>query len=272
VAFQSVPLSRLRIRDERSFAHIALYGDLKARLVADGYQFRVPAKGDANLSWSRALFLNLTFWNAGDNNDVLEDASIDADVVAHAAWHHVVRLALDDGQGPATADALLFGESVASAFDLYLVGRVLGHVRRSAFLASQVPAMTRAAMDAGQSEADVEALLHAVADDPEQAFEDLRALLFDLSMLLVRGPGGADVDAAAATLDSFRAHRFAGLLHHYELATWVLYARAYGRPSTSPDARVQQLDADTRAAPVALDWLQARCLAAPPTDPSLTTG
>jgi hypothetical protein len=248
VRFRSVTLAELHVEDERSFRHVGLYDDLKRALVRDGYRFRVPAKGEA--PWDRVLFLNLTFWDAAAQGDVLATASIPADVVAHVAWHHLARRAL--GPASTSADALFLGEAIASAFDLYLVGRLLGHAPDAQFLETQVPAMAEVAESAGMPEDRFEALLDEVAKDPERAFEDLRALLFDATTALVRCEG---IDAAAEAIARFDDHRFGALLHHYELSNWILYARAHAAGQLAPNPAVREVDAALRATPIALDWL-----------------
>jgi hypothetical protein len=253
---RSATLDQLTIRDERAFRHIGLYDVLKQRLLDDRFVFRIAEPG---ASWQRVMFLNLTFWNAAEPSDVLEDATIEADVVCHAAWHHAARKALapsgEAAGAPMTADALFLGESIASAFDLYLVGRILGHVKTSSFLATQVPAMAAVAADAGLPAKGFEALVRTVADDPERAFEDLRQLLFDAATTLVTCDG---LDAGVAALGRFSTHRFAPLLHHYEVSNWVLYGRAYARGTTDPGVRA--IDHALREAPVSLDWLEHRWL------------
>lgn len=261
---RSATLDQLTIRDERAFRHIGLYGTLKQLLLDDRFQFRIAEK---NTAWQRVMFLNLTFWNAAEPSDVLEDTTIDADVVAHAAWHHATQRALANTGAPLTADALFLGESIASAFDIYLVGRTLGHgspsgKNSSSFLATQVPAMASVAADAGLSAKGFEALLRTVSDDPERAFEDLRQLLFDAATTLVTCDG---IDAGAEALDRFSTHRFAALLHHYEVSNWVLYGRAYARGTTDPGIRA--IDRALREAPVSLDWLEERWLTASPATP-----
>jgi hypothetical protein len=220
-------------------------------LRRDGYRFRVPDPEPA--SWDRVLFLNLTFWDSAEGGDVLASATIPADVVAHVAWHHLAGKAI----GGASADAMLMGESIASAFDLYLVGRLLGHAPDAGFLETQVPAMAEVAEAAGMGGDAFEALLGEIARDPERAFEDLRALLFDVSTSLLACAG---VEAAALALARFEAHRFAPLLHHYELATWILSARAHAPAAHAPDPRVRALDAALRSAPVAIDLLEREWL------------
>jgi hypothetical protein len=152
----------------------------------------------------------------------------------------------------------VLGESIASAFDVYLVGRLLGHSPDSSFLASQVPRMSEVAQSAGLDDEDFEDLLQELASAPERAFEDLRQLLFDATVALVEA---RDLDEAATVLTSFRAHRFAPLLHHYELSTWVLRSRleragTHAEPAAGGEAH--GVDAALRASNDALAWLEKR--------------
>jgi len=144
----TVGLDDLIVTDEASFSHLALFSQLKLALRQSGQQFRVPQPG-SEISWDRAVFLNLTFWNNQEGGDVLCDATIPADVVCHVAWHSLAarKLALNGGASPSAscADALFFAEAIASAFDLYLVGRLLRNVPDSDFIATQVPIMAEAA-------------------------------------------------------------------------------------------------------------------------------
>lgn len=256
MSFRSLLLSELEIHDERTFRSVALYGRLKERLLADGYRFAVAAPVGESENWARVLFLNLTYWKGVAGGDLLAEDAIEADVVAHVGWHHAVgALLAQQGVAP-SSDALLFAEAVASAFDLYLLGRVFGRTDESEFLESAVPAITDVAMDAGLSEAEVEALFLGVVNDPEGAFESLRVLLFDVATALV---GCSSVEQAAAVLDAVQEHPYAPFLHHYELSNWVLYAQAHGG-SREADPAVRALDAALRAAPVSLELLALRCL------------
>jgi len=242
----------LEIEDESSFRHVALYADLKQVLREADYRFRVLPRALRG-RWDRAQLLNLSFWGADAGGDVLVDRYLPADVVAHAAWHHLASRAIAVVPGAApTAGALFLGEAIASAFDLYLIGRLLGHSPDSSFLETQVPAMAEAADAAGLSAADFETMLGDIADDPEGAFADLRELLSDAAAALFASDS---VETALVALERFDDHRFASLLHHYELSNWVLYARAYARPSAPLEARVAAIDAAMRGAPVAFDWL-----------------
>src|SRR4051812_40451481 len=109
---RTVSLDALTIDDEDSFTHVGLYQDLKAVLKESGHRFSIPEPG-TNVTWDRALFLNLTFWGP-QAADVLCEDHLPADVVAHIAWHHLAstRLADPDETGAPSAAAALFGEAL----------------------------------------------------------------------------------------------------------------------------------------------------------------
>jgi hypothetical protein len=254
-AFREKTVDELSVDDEPSFRHVALYADLKEILLRDRYVFRILPKQSAG-RWDRALLLNLTYWGA-TGGDVLESDRVPADVLAHAAWHHLAAGALGIVPGVApSAEALFLGESIGSAFDIYLVGRLLGRAPRSSFLETQVSAMAHASSAAGLGERDFELLLRDVARDPEGAFADLRQLLYDAAVSL-RACRGAD--EALAALVRFEAHRFGSLLHHYELSSWVLYALAYAGDGV--DRRVRELERALRAKRDPLLWLTSAWVA-----------
>jgi hypothetical protein len=256
---RTVSLDDLTIDDERSVAHVALYDRLKQALRRSGHRFRIPAAG-TRASWDRVLFLNLTYWGGEDGADVLCDDHIPADVVTHVAWHCVVSRQLAACPGiagtpptpPPTAAALFFAESVASAFDLYLVGRLIANAPDADFIATQVPILSDCAQEAGLSETAFTALLEEVSREPERAFEDMRALLLDAATGLYPCRGAGE---AQAVLEGFAGHRFEALLHHFQLSNWILYARAHAVRPSGPDPAVTEADAALRGAPVSLDWL-----------------
>ena len=253
--FERRTIEELTIVDEPSFRDIALYADLKKVLSRAAYSFRVmPAsyggRGD------RALLLNLTFWAADAGGDVLVTPELDADVVTHVAWHHLASRGLGVAGDKPSVAALFLGESIASAFDLYLVGRLLREASDSSFLETQVPAMADAAAGAGLPEDDFSKLLESIARDPASAFADLRALLFDAVSTLFACDTAEDALAALAAHDR---HRFASLLHHYELSNWVLYARAYA--GARDDARTTSVLEALESADDPLAWLTTHWIA-----------
>jgi hypothetical protein len=253
MALRDAFLEELTIDDDAVFSGIALYRGLKRHLAESSHRFRV-ADSATPLSWDRALFLNLTFWSPQDGADVLCDDHVPADVLAHVALHHIVNaeLAKVAGDTVPSPAALFFGESIASAFDLYLVGRLIVNAPHADFIVTQLPIMAEAAEQAGLSEGAFAQLIDGVAHDPERAFEDMRVLLFDVSMAL---HGCAGVNDALAILTRHASHRFASLLHHCQLSNWILYARAHAKPDAAQDDAVRNFDAALRRAPCSLDLL-----------------
>lgn len=246
-----VSLADLEIEDETSFRHVGLYPELKSVVHGLGPTFLAPAEG-TTLTWDRALLLNLVYWEPG-TSDVLTSRVIAADVVMHVAWHELAnRFVSGDVEGH------LLGESIASAFDIYLVGRLLGHSPESEFLESQVARMSEAASEAGVDEDAFQSLLTSASTNPEGAFESLRQLLFDASCAL----SCADTaERGLHILASFDDHPYAGLLHHFELATWVLRSKLASRAAPSIDLRAAERDAravdqELRASGDSLAWLE----------------
>jgi hypothetical protein len=247
---RQLTLDELRIEDESSFSHVGLYHELKKRLRDDGYRFRAPARG-VELSWDRAAFYNLTFWQSGDQGDVLVADRVPADVVVHVGWHHVAAAGLRDEA--TSVEGMFLAEAIASASDLYLVGRLLGHAPDADFLATQVPAMGDAAEAAGLDADGFEKLLNEVAEEPERAFEDLRALLFDAATSLVSCQSVVEAEKA---MQSLERRRFAPLLHHYELSNWVLSAKANAKTKAAVGGPVRTIDAELRAQKDSVAWLE----------------
>jgi hypothetical protein len=256
-AFNYRTVDELTIADEPSFRHVALYADLKNVLRCANYPFRVLPKASAGRA-DRACLLNLSFWEANAGGDVLIDEQIEADVVTHAAWHHLAARALaPEVGGRMSVEALFLGEAIASAFDVYLVGRLLGHAPRSSFLETQVPAMAETANATGLSEESFAKLLARLSRGPERAFADLRALLSDATAALF---ACHNAEQAHGVLLALNRRRFSALLHRYELSNWLLYARAYGRRER-PDARARAVDRALRKAKTPLDWLTEHWIA-----------
>ena len=252
MALRKITLRELRVTGARALRTDRYYPALSSRLLRDRYELRVEPKLDPN----RALLLNLSFWSPGDGADVIASRSIAADVVAHIAWHHVARQAL--GAAGTTVDGMLLGESIASAFDVYLVGRLLVLDASCEFLRSQIPALSEVAASAGLSAKKFQALLGALARDPEAAFADLRQLLFEVATQLLRARG---IDAANAVIESHRRDRFFSLLHHYNVSNWLLHSRAYGpKFSLQVDRRIAALDQAMRGADSELRYLARQWL------------
>jgi hypothetical protein len=248
-------LDDITIEDAATLRHVGVYRALVERVERDGMTFAVPGPDSPLAGVDPTRLLNLAFWHPGEVSEILPDPTLSADQLAHNAWHHVAQRAL--GEDAHSVAGLLLAEAVASAFDVYLVGRLLGQVPDAPFLESQVPAMSEAAAAADCDEARFAALLERMSAEPERSFEQLRSLLYDLSLELA---ASVDADAAAATLLRHADHPFAPLTHHYELPTWVLFARAYADPKASGEA-ARRADAALRQADDPIAWLETNWVA-----------
>jgi len=107
IAFDECVFDELTIDDESSFRHVALYADLKQVLRGAACRFRVLPPSLAG-RWDRAQLLNLAFWGVDAGGDVLVERHLPADVLAHAAWHHLANRAVGGAAGSAPTAAALF--------------------------------------------------------------------------------------------------------------------------------------------------------------------
>src|SRR4029079_14217523 len=97
----------------------------------------------------------------------------------HVGWHEVVRRELarrrPSPSEKAGAQALFLAEAIASAFHLYLVGRLLARAPECDFVTTQLPLMAECAAEAGLPQAGFSALLDEGVPEPGRALEDPRA-------------------------------------------------------------------------------------------------
>lgn len=230
-----VPLASLRQLDP-SLLRIPVVEALLARLARDRVRFLVPARGRA--SEGATDFLNRTFWTSA--GDVLASREAPVDVLAHAAWHHVVRAAAPR----ATVESALVGEAIASAFDLYLVGAALRVAPDADLLATQVPRLSEAAADGGMGARAFATVLKDAARDPEKVFGELYALLADAALKLAAVD---DPVRAAHVVDALATRRLGPLLFHYDVSGWLLHARAHAT-TRGADAAARAIDRTIRRA------------------------
>ena len=117
--------------------------------------------------------------------------------------------------------------------------------------------MADSAAGAGLTSRGFTRLLGSLAEDPAGAFADLRELLTDATTALLASRSSGEAYRAMARLDR---HRMAPLLPRYELANWVLHARAYGAGGAWTAARPPST-ARSRRHPVPLEWLTTHWVA-----------
>ena len=171
-----LPLAELTICDEADYAEVTLFGRLKQVLVDAGACYRIAVPDGPLAHWAPVALLNLTYWSPEEQDDILAEPELTGDVVAHRAWHHLAHRALKTASR--TVEGLLLGEAVASAFDIYLVGKLLSSAPDAAMLQSQLPLMAEVAEQAGLDEHAVQGVFERMADAPEESFEAMRSPTF----------------------------------------------------------------------------------------------
>ena len=62
-SLHTMTLDALTIDDAEAFEDLGLYRELERVVREGGLRFRVAREGSAHATWSRALFLNLTYWH-----------------------------------------------------------------------------------------------------------------------------------------------------------------------------------------------------------------
>ncbi|MDP3274756.1 MAG: hypothetical protein Q8Q09_06130 [Deltaproteobacteria bacterium] len=257
--FYQLTLDALRIDDEHVFESVEHFVALRETVREAGLTFRVAPEASVHAEWSRVLFLNLTYWHGSEgNSDALASRNIPADVVTHVAWHYLAQRAL---LGDFTGESMLMGECIASAYDLFLLGSLWCKKVDCDFVSALREALFAMFEEQGMTHHEFELWLDGLAHDPERAFEDLRALLFDLCVGLL---ASKSLDDAVAVFDAHSDRRFAGIVHHYELSNWLLHTRAYAATRLDMDPQVRALDASLRAAARPVQWLADTWIATPP--------
>ncbi|MEM1032896.1 MAG: hypothetical protein AAGN82_21300 [Myxococcota bacterium] len=242
---QRLAFGDIEVIDVERYRHVAEAARLLAAARALDLRFAMVEAGGPGEDEARLI--NLAFWHPDGVAEVLDEPYLTLDQVAHNVWHVAAARAL--GEEATRVEGLLLAEAVASAFDVYLIGRLLGHEPEAPLLETQVPAMSDAAGAAGRSDAEVAAMFEGFAAAPEESFGQLTQLLFATGRALVDAP---DPDAAAEVLRHSRTQPLGCLLHHYELPTWVLFARAYGTEGHAPAAAALAENIERSSDPVTL--------------------
>ena len=228
MSLQRISPADLVVDDEQSFETLAEYRALKSALLRSECPFLVTSEADGEQS---SRLLNLAYWDPAEFLEVLPEAALSADQFAHNALHYCGHRAL--GAAACSVEGILFVESIASAADIYWLGRLLTEDPYAGFLESQVPAMSEAAESAGVAADEFAGLLQAAAADPSAAFGALRRTLFDTAIALVNA---TSVDEADEVLRAEAEQPWSALRHHYALSNWVLFARINGDKGAENDA------------------------------------
>ncbi len=220
--------SELVIEDEADYRAAGL-GRLLALscgfLERAGVRFGVMPEGRGT-----ARLASLLSWQVAERLELLDEACVASDQLVHFALHQMVdrRLGHDDPY------AVLLAETIASASDLYLLGKLAATDREPAFLVDTMESFSAwFELYAGDPD-DLERLLASTVADPYAAMRSLcRYLLAATAPLLYP----RDERSVTDTLTKAARDRAYPLLHHYNTTNWVLSIRArYPRPAAPAEA------------------------------------
>ena len=133
---QRVPVSERTVEDEEAFGRLPFYRALRAWMDEADPVFLITNEGGDQPESARLL--NLAFWEPRSFMEVLTEPVVTADQLAHNALHHRGYEAL--GDAARCLEGLLLVESIASAMDVYWLGKLLAEAPYAEFLETQVPA------------------------------------------------------------------------------------------------------------------------------------
>ena len=181
-----------------------------ALLVLKDHRFiHLPGKGLSKM-------VDLLNWRAGARCEHIESRGIFADQAVHFAIHHVLEGVLG-GRQPQT---VLLAECVASASDMYLLGKLSEAGEETGFLSETIESYcSYYEMYAAEAE-QLEHLLSAFLDDPFKTMAETAIFLFSFGTALL-GPNWN-----RAVLTEMTANPYYPLVHHYNLTNWILSIRA----------------------------------------------
>ncbi len=229
-------IDRLQIAEAGRFgrAGVTLLEKAVALLRAEGTLF-LPL-GNNGLS----RLMNLLYWRAEAKREYVDGESVYADQVVHFALHQLVATRVSANHPRVD----LFAECLASAADVYLMGKLIQAGIESEFMQETLTSFGAYYEMYAQDERHFQRLLEQTGETPFTSMLELIDYLERFCLVLLK-PGEAD--AAQAELLPMTAHFFYPLVHHYHVANWVLTLR---------DRRSDGLEA-----PTGLGELRARIFA-----------
>ena len=182
-----------------------------AKKILHGHRFLCfpESKGIARL-------INLVHWDVDARREYVDGTGIHADQVIHLAVHHV----LSHLSGSDTPHAMLFAECLASATDLYLVGKLARVGHETDFVRDTLESFGMYYdMYAGDENA-METLITSLVDAPFQAMVRAADYLYRFGGRLL------NPTVEYVPLRDMESHYYYPLTHHYNMANWMLTIRA----------------------------------------------
>jgi hypothetical protein len=194
---------------------------LSLKMLAN-HRFAVIAEGRG-----MARLLNLLCWDAASGTEFLDDQEMPADQAIHMAIHQVIERDL----GSTTPEHMLLAETIASASDLYLLGKLAKAGEETAFVTETMESFSFYYETYAAKAEHLETLLQAVLTSPFMAMSQVADFLFETGLLLFQPLSNAEA------LRACTAHAFYPLIHHYNITNWIMAIRERHpdpRPTENP--------------------------------------
>lgn len=168
--------------------------------------------------------VNLLQWQVDQQLEYLDGDAVAADQVVHFALHHLWHRRI----GSDHPFDLLFAECMASASDLYLLGKLSNGGEETDFLVDTLDSFG-SYYEIYSSESRLEKLVARILENPYQTMSAAVDYLFRLGVALL----SPQINLEA--LARFQDDLLYPLAHHYNISNWILTIR--NRFPGSPDAR-----------------------------------
>ena len=206
------------------YAHLLLSQmQTKAILFAD-------SKGIARIA-------NLLLWEAGKGQEFIDGHGIYADQLIHSAIHQLLEHVL----GSKHPLNMLFAECLASASDIYLLGKLSQAGQETDFLHDTLESYGSYYELYAHQDEDFVTTLNAIRRKPFETMIALADYLFEFCEPLLYPQTVRD-----STLPLVMAERchFYPLVHHYNISNWILTIRGkHAKPPSAPPAALDAIRA-----------------------------
>ena len=189
-----------------------------------------------------ARLVNLLQWDVGQQREYLDGDIVAADQVVHFALHQI----WDKKIGSAHPHTMLFAECMASASDLYLLGRLSQAGEETDFLMDTLESFGSYYEMYGTEE-QLEELVTRIVEAPFETMIEAAAYLYHLGCRLLE----PSTDMGA--LLEFQDHLMYPLAHHYNISNWILTIRNRLPQNPAPLDPAEVMDHLPRTEK---DWLQ----------------
>ena len=218
---EALALSDLAIDEADAFRRAGIDLLDAALPLLKNHRFIVtPGKGLARLA-------DLLNWRAGALCEHIDRRGVSADQVIHFAIHHVLDQNLEENH----PGAVLLAECLASASDLYLLGKLSQAGEETAFLSDTIESMCSYYEMYAAEPDHLEQFFAAFLENPFETMVETACFLFHFGAAFLKS------EPDLAVLTRFSENARYPLVHHYNLTNWILTIRA-----RFPDHKTENLD------------------------------